>query len=303
MTVIKLQRGSEETMAKIIKKLFGGINLTWPKLIISAVIAGVITAVIAIIPELHNTSFIGITVSFEVWVLFGILIIMNSKSNLDAALKCFVFFLISQPLVYLIQVPFSSLGWQLFGYYRYWFMWTLLCFPMGFVGYWMKKGKWWGYLILLQMIALTAMSYAKYFSDFLFYMPRFILISVFCACAMIFYPVAIFENKVIRIIGAAVGGAAVIAITVLCLLNPPVYSTEIMGNSEEHPINASYTAYLADSSYGDLEIIYSDGFEDYMLHADLKKGGDTVLTVISPEGEKTEYDLHIERYTYEVTKK
>ena len=76
-------------MTKAIKKLFGGINLTWSKLIIAAVIAGVIAAVIAIIPALHYTSFIGITVTFEVWILFGILIIMNSKSNLDAGLKCF----------------------------------------------------------------------------------------------------------------------------------------------------------------------------------------------------------------------
>ena len=106
-------------MVKSIQKLFGGMNLTWPKLIIAALIAGVFTAVMAIIPALHYTSFIAITVTFEVWILFGILIIMNSKSNLDSAWKCFVFFLISQPLVYLIQVPFSSLGWGLFGYYKY----------------------------------------------------------------------------------------------------------------------------------------------------------------------------------------
>jgi hypothetical protein len=123
---------------------------------------------------------------------------------------------------------------------------------------------------------------------------------------MIFYPVVIFKNKIIRIVGAALGSAAVIAITVFCLLHPPVYSTEIMSNSEEHPLNASYTAYLADSSYGDVAIIYldySDGFEDYTLHAEFRKSGDTVLTVVSPEGEKTEYDLHIERDTYEVTKR
>ena len=117
------------------KKLFGGINLTWPRVIIGAVIAGVVTAVFAIVPIFLNTSFHTITATFEVWILFGIFIIMNSKSNLDSALKCFVFFLISQPLVYLIQVPFSSMGWGLFGYYGYWFIWTLLCFPMGFVGY------------------------------------------------------------------------------------------------------------------------------------------------------------------------
>lgn len=91
------------------------------------------------------------------------------------------------------------MGWQLFIYYKYWFMWTLFCFPMGFIGYWMKKDKWWGYLILLPMIVLTASSYA--------------------------------------------------------------------------------------------------------IQADFKKAGDTVLTIVSPNGEKTEYDLHIERDTYEYTKR
>jgi len=89
------------------------------------------------IPALKYTSFHAIVVTFEMWVLFGIIIIMNSKSNLDSAFKCFVFFLISQPLVYLLQVPFSWQGWGLFGYYKTWFIWTLLCFPMGFIGYFM----------------------------------------------------------------------------------------------------------------------------------------------------------------------
>ncbi len=121
-------------MEEHIKKKFGGIHLTWLKLITAAVIAGIFTGLMALVPALHDTSFHTIAVTLEVWILFGILIIMNSRSNLDAALKCFVFFLISQPLVYLIQVPFSPLGWQLFGYYQFWFIWTLLCFPMGFVG-------------------------------------------------------------------------------------------------------------------------------------------------------------------------
>ena len=85
------------------KKLFGGIDLNWKKLIIFAIIAGVYTAIMAMLPIAKDTSFADITISFEVWILFGIFIIMNSKSAKDSALKCFVFFLISQPLVYLIQ--------------------------------------------------------------------------------------------------------------------------------------------------------------------------------------------------------
>ena len=290
-------------MEKALKKLFGGIDLTWPKVIIAAIIAGVFTAAMAIIPIIQNTSFHTIAVTFEVWILFGIIIIMNSKRNLDSALKCFVFFLISQPLVYLLQVPFSEMSWGLFGYYKYWFLWTVLCFPMGFVGYWMKKNQWWGYLILLPMLVLTAYSYLTYFSDFQFSMPRYILIALFCACAMILYPVAIFENIKIKTVGAVLGVIAVIALTVLCMMNPPVYSTEIMGNGEEYQFDDSYTAYLADEKCGDVKIIYMESLEDYMLRADFKRAGDTVLTLISPDGEKTEYDLHIERNTYEVTKK
>ena len=289
-------------MKNIVKKLFGGLKLTWPKVLVAAVAAGVFTAVMALVPALKFTSFHTITATFEVWILFGIVLIMNSKSNHDSALKCFVFFLVSQPLVYLIQVPFSRLGWGLFGYYKYWFLWTLFCLPMGFIGYYMKRGKWWGYLILLPMIVLTGYSYFQYFSDFLFSMPRYLLVCVFCICAMLLYPLAIFDNRKIKAIGAAVSCAIIIAATAVCLCNPPVYSTELMGNSEVHPFDDSYSVSLADDKYGDVSIRYLDSVEDYMLHADFKRAGDTVLTIVSPDGEKTAYELHIERTTYTLTK-
>lgn len=301
-----ISEGSERlwnNMSKAIKKLFGGINLTWPKLIAAAVFAGAFTALMAIIPALHYTSFLAITATFEAWILFGILIIVNSKSNLDAAWKCFVFFLISQPLVYLIQVPFSMLGWGLFGYYKYWFIWTLLCFPMGYIGYYMKKDKWWGYLILLPMILLTALSYQTYFSNFLFSSPRYLLVTLFCAAAMIFYPVVIFENRKIRTFGAAVGILGVAALTVLGLLNPPVYRTDIMVSGPEQSFDAGYSAELEDRALGDVEIVYLDSIEEYAVHADFHRSGSTVLILKSPDGEKSEFDLTVERDTYTVTKR
>ena len=288
-------------MLKLLRKAFGGISLTWPKVIVGAVAAGVWTAVMALVPALQDTSFHAIAVTLEAWILFGLLIIMNSKSPLDAALKCFVFFLISQPLVYLIQVPFSRLGWQLFVYYKYWFIWTLLCFPMGFVGYYMKKGRWWGYLILLPMILLTAYSYVTYLGDFLFSRPRYALVVLFCAAAMILYPVAIFDSASIRRAGAAAGAVILVAATAFCLSRPPVYSTELMTSGEEHPFDDKYTVSLADSGYGDVDIRYIDAIESYAIHADLKRAGHTVMTLRSPDGETTEYDLTVERDRYEVT--
>ncbi len=74
------------------KRLFGGINLTWKKLIIFAIIIGAYTAIMALIPAFKDTSFSDIAVQFEWWILFGIIIIYNSESPTDSALKCFVFF-------------------------------------------------------------------------------------------------------------------------------------------------------------------------------------------------------------------
>ena len=58
-----------------------------------AIVAGIYTAIVSLIPGLNNTSFHDIAVSFEVWILFGIIIIMNSKSAVDSTLKCFFVFL------------------------------------------------------------------------------------------------------------------------------------------------------------------------------------------------------------------
>ena len=51
-------------------------------------------------------------------IMFAMIIISNCKTPKEAAAKTFVFFLISQPLIYLLQVPFSWQGWGLFHYYK-----------------------------------------------------------------------------------------------------------------------------------------------------------------------------------------
>lgn len=285
------------------KKIFGEIDLTWKKLVIFAILSGVYTAAMAIIPALKYTSFNTITTTLEVWVFFGILIIMNSKSNKDSALKCFVFFLISQPLVYLLQVPFSTLGWSLFVYYKYWFCWTVLCLPMGYIGYYMKKDKWWGYLILLPMILLVAFEYRNYLSRFMFSYPQYILISLFCVGTMIIYPLHIFKNKKIKTCGVIISSILVVIMTVFCFIKPPVYSAQILANGEEHTFDDTYKVYLTDSKYGDVKVVYEQGIEDYMVQADFKKEGNTNLIIESPDGEKTEYTVDIKWDTYNIEKK
>lgn len=58
-----------------LKKVFGDVDLTWKKIIIFAIIAGIYTAIMAMVPIAKDTSFSDITVTFEIWILFGIFII------------------------------------------------------------------------------------------------------------------------------------------------------------------------------------------------------------------------------------
>lgn len=69
------------------KKIFGGINITWKRLIIFSVAIAVFTALMMILPWTKDTSFRDIGTTFEWWILFGVLIIVNSKSPVDLELK------------------------------------------------------------------------------------------------------------------------------------------------------------------------------------------------------------------------
>ena len=82
------------------KKLFGGIDLTWKMVIISAIVIGVSVGLLNSVPFLYDTTITDIATYFDFWIFCGIFIIMNSKFNKDSALKCFIYFLISQPLIY-----------------------------------------------------------------------------------------------------------------------------------------------------------------------------------------------------------
>ncbi len=284
------------------KKLFGSINLTWPKVIIMAIIMGIYTAVMAMIPMAKDTSFSDLTVTFEVWILFGIFIIMNSKSAKDSALKCVIFFLISQPIVYLLQDVINHSN--LFNtYYRYWFMWTIACIPMGFIGYYMKKDKWWGLIILTPMLLFLGVQYIGYFSKAMFSFPRHLLTVIFCIVTLVIYPLAIFNNKKVKTVGVIISGLLIISIVFICIIEPPIYSTNLLSNGESYQFDDTYKAYLLDKKYGDLRIECEEGTKDCIIYADFKKAGKTELILESPEGKKTTFNISIRRDTYSIKEK
>ena len=97
--------------------------------------------------------------TLEEWIFFAVIIIANAqKALLTRRFKTFVFFLISQPLIYLLQVPFSWQGWGLFQYYKYWFILTLCTFPAAYIGWYIRKKNWLSLLILMPVLILLAIS-------------------------------------------------------------------------------------------------------------------------------------------------
>ena len=285
------------------KKIFGELNITWPKIIIFAILIGIYSGIIAMVPAAKDTSFTDLTVTFEVWILFGILIITNSKSAKDSALKCFVFFLISQPLIYLVQdvINHSKL---FLTYYKNWIPWTIATLPMGYIGYYMKKDKWWGLVILAPMFLLLGVHYKTYLSYTIFSFPCHLLTTIFCIVTMIIYPIAIFDNKKIKIAGTIIILTIIVISTIMVMINPIVYETSLT-SSENEELNVnfddSYKVYFVDESFGKTYISYEEGIEAYIINTDYKKAGDVTLVLESPEGVKTFFDIHVKRDTYDYT--
>ena len=286
------------------KKLFGGIDLNWKKLIIFAIIAGVYTAIMAMLPIAKDTSFADITISFEVWILFGIFIIMNSKSAKDSALKCFVFFLISQPLVYLIQdiINHSNL---FLTYYRFWIIWTILTIPMGFIGYYMKKDKWWGLAILTPILIFLGIHYSGFLGQTIYNFPYHLLSTLFCIVTMLLYPICIFSNKKVKVTGAIISILIILIMSIITLTNNTVYNTTVLtnGGSAGAVFDDSYNVYLEDSSYGKVYIMYNEGLEDYVVNAEFTRAGKTNIILEDSNGNKEVFEIDIKNSSYDISKK
>ena len=246
------------------KKLFGEIDLTWKKLIIFAIIIAIYTATMAIIPITKDTSFRDIATTLEWWILFGIIIISNSKSPKDSALKCFVFFLISQPLIYLIQVPFSWQGWHLFSFYKYWFIWTLLTIPMGYIGYYIKKDNIISVIILLPMLILLSILGVGFFSSTIEKFPHHILSGIFCFTAIILIILGVLNKKKNIIISFAI--IILFTIGYILISNGILFDTykkyEVYENLNKYNITLSDEYYISgffSTEQGSAEIIKKDG--------------------------------------------
>lgn len=282
---------------KLIDKLFN-INMTWKKIIIFAIISAIYTALINQVPFLKDTSFRDIAISFECWIFFAIIIMVNCKKPLESALKTFVFFLISQPLVYIIEIPF--LGVEVLEYYRNWITWTILVLPMAFFGNYLKKGNWFSLLVLSPALVFLCFLGLEYSKNLFFNFPRHFLSFIFCLGSAIFYVLYLIKNKKAKILGLLL---IIISFSVLFIYYKPnnhTYATTLKFSDEEMYFNDNYNVYLED----DLGTVYIDyELEDYCIKGIFNKTGKTVMVLEDENNNKKYYDLEVKSNSFNLKEK
>ena len=242
----KKDSAKEEKCAfkKITDKLYGGISFTWPRLILFAIGAAVLTSIFLIVPIFKDTSFAKMGETLEAWVFLAIIIIANSKKPLESALKTFVFFLISQPLIYLIQVPFTWQGWGIFQYYKFWFILTLCTFPAAYIGWYIKKKNWLSVIILMPMLILLALIAKDGINHVIYEFPHLLLMVVFCIAQILLY-LYVFTENISQKIAGFLAPFVVVAVMLLMPKTVDFSSTQFL---PDNPVLTENASIIVDNS-------------------------------------------------------
>ncbi len=264
---------------KTLRKFFGGLNMTWPKVIFMAVITAVMTALLNEIPSLKDTSFQDIAISFECWILFALVIITNCKKWWEASLKTFVFFLISQPLIYLIEVPFEPLGFGIFGYYKRWAIITVLTLPGAAAAFLVKRKDTLSLAVLSAATAFLGFMSVRYAKSAAFAFPNHLLSAIFCLVLALLLVFILLDKKSLRIIGVAV---IVLAMAVTFALSAKnITETIELGEG-------TWSSSTDDESIIDIKIT-----DDGKAEISAKSDGICVVTFENENGETVCYDITV----------
>ncbi len=271
----------EKKKKRILDRLYGGLNMSWPAVTVFAAVTAVLTAAFLIIPVFKRTSFERMGVYLEAWIFFAVIIMTNCKKPLESALKTFVFFLISQPLIYLLQVPFSDLGWGIFRYYTYWFIWTLITFPMAFFGWYITKKNWISVLIFSPVLAFLGYTAWECGSFTARHFPKLIIAALFCVMQILVYIAVFFPDlrqKAIGILIPAVTAAILVFTTpkvnistAVFLPGDPVISPDAVITSEKDAFAQLSLSWIGDGAavrveakqYGTMDFTVTDGGKQY----------------------------------------
>lgn len=257
-------------------------EMTWVKVMILAVGSAVVIALLNCIPALERTSFTAPAETLEAWIVLAVYIIMNCKSYKDSMLKTFVFFLVSQPLIYLIEVPFKEAGWSLFGYYPFWGIVTVLTIPGAAIAYRVKKGDTLSALILsVANVGMIIIGFDR-INTVIYEFPRFIITLIFCLAFPVIFIVLLLKEKKSRIIASSFAAAAVIAGILIFIIFPSDSTCSYY--IEEGDWSVSY---VSDDGLN-VEVLGEESLE-FSSH----KNGNYNVTLTSSDGRVKNYSVSV----------
>ena len=269
-----MKHSEQGALRRMTDRLYGGLNMSWIAVIAFAVGAAVLTAVFLIVPLFKNSSLERMGVTLEAWIFFAVILMANCKKPLESACKTFVFFLVSQPLIYLLQVPFSSLGWGLFGYYKYWFIWTLATFPMAFVGWYIRKKNWLSLLILAPVLCFLTVEYVSAFQTAARAFPRLIVTALFCLGQVLLYLFVFTKNAAQKLLGFLLPLAAAL---VIAFVRPQtaINSTQFL---PDEPVLTDAAVAVAEEGGGAAVSVERTG-QDSMVRIQAERFGETAFEI------------------------
>lgn len=258
-----------------LRKYFGQFTMTWSRVVFLAIITAIYTALINQVPFLKDTSFQDIAIYLDWWILFALFIILNCQKWWEAAIKCFVFFIISQPLIYLIEVPFYNQGWQIFRYYDYWFKITLLTIPGSIVAFQVKRKNWLSVIIL--SVPIVHLSYASisYFQTAVSNFPHHLLSALFAISLAIFFIVVLLDQKKHRLVSLCV---LIVSVVSFGILTAPEKTIDIQ-------LEQAYTSFYVE----DASIIQVEEKNDQQVKVIAQHDGGTLVHFINKDGSETLY--------------
>jgi hypothetical protein len=294
-----MENSRESIGKRLLDRLYGGLNMSWPVVLLYAVFAAALTFAFLMLPVFKDTSFARMGVYLEAWFFFAILLMANCKKPLESALKTFVFFLVSQPLIYLFQVPFNAYGWGIFRFYRYWFILTLLTLPMAYIGWYITKRNWLSVLILAPVLAFLGVTAYDAGTACLRQPPRLLVTALFCILQIVLYVLAFFPDGKKKLIGFAIPIAAAVfmmffvpqidIMSTQFLPDDPVFTEEAVLKAEEGAFaEVSLAGTGEDSrvsihatSFGSMDFSVQDGDAEYLYTLEIyeDEGGHTQIRI------------------------
>ena len=184
------------------KRLYGQLNMRWLTVLLFAAVTGIYTGAVMSFDALKDTSLQDIGISYEWWVIFAVIIVVNCRKSWEAMLKCFVFFLLSQPLVYATEVFLGTLAPDMAWYYygSIWLPMTFLTLPGGFIAYYCKKQNMLGAVILGLGNTIQAVLGVHYFAQAILDFPHHLLSGIVCAASIFLMSFGIQQKKKNRLI-------------------------------------------------------------------------------------------------------